>query len=115
MAIPREATAVHGIGDEDVAEMPDFSHVGARVVSYLVGEEPSEIRPTQPVLCGYNAVNFDVPLLNREFARHGIDHTIDPARVLDPMVWVRACTPVLRTPTSSGVRVGSRKRVSACI
>ena len=43
----------------------------------------------EPLLCGYNAISFDVPLLNAEFARCGIPHRLDPGRVLDPIVWIR--------------------------
>jgi DNA polymerase-3 subunit epsilon len=84
--IPADASKVHGIHDADVAEKPDFGRIAPRFVGHLLGGADGE---HEPVLCGYNAVQYDVPLLNAEFARHGIIHRIDPGRVLDPIVWVR--------------------------
>jgi DNA polymerase III subunit epsilon len=84
--IPVEASRIHGIADGDVAEKPTFAEVGSRFVAHLEGRarggEP-------PHLAGYNAVSYDVPLLNNELARHGIVHRVDPSRVHDPIIFIR--------------------------
>lgn len=85
--IPEEASAVHGIHDTDVTGMPDFGVVGPRFIRHLDGTASDSGLP--PVLCGFNAVAFDVPLINAEFARHGIAYSIDPKRVVDPSIWVK--------------------------
>jgi DNA polymerase III subunit epsilon len=83
--IPEEASRVHGIVDRLVAEKPSFADVGARFVAHLEGSE----RGISPRLAGYNAVSYDVPVLNNELARHGITHRLDPALVHDPIVFIR--------------------------
>jgi DNA polymerase-3 subunit epsilon len=83
--IPPDATAVHGISDEVVATAPSFAEVGPRFVAQLLFAEDG----SEPILCGYNAPGFDVPMINAELLRHGIAHRIDPTRVLDPLVFVR--------------------------
>ena len=59
--IPKEASDVHGITDEMVADKPPFSHFAARIVEEMKGS----------VLVGYNLINFDVPLLAEELLRAG--------------------------------------------
>jgi len=83
--IPREASEVHGVRDVDVESAPCFGDVAPRFVDHILGG-PDGQQP--PVLLGYNAIAYDVPLLNSEFARHGIAFRIDPSRVLDPMIWL---------------------------
>ncbi len=84
--IPPGATAVHGISDADVSGAAGFLDVGRRFVGHLDGSAADGIRP---LLCGYNALSFDVPLLNAELERHGLEHRIDPAQVLDPIVFMK--------------------------
>jgi len=84
--IPEGATNVHGITNEDVALAPNFAVVGKRLLPHLSGEATEDREP--PILCGYNALSFDIPLLNAEFSRHCIEYQIDPSRVLDPFIWV---------------------------
>jgi len=86
MPIPPAATAVHGIGDADVANEPGFAAVGARFAQHLSG---AVFDGTPPVLSGYNAAAYDAPLLNAEFARYGLDTRIDAARVVDPFVFMK--------------------------
>lgn len=83
--IPPEVTEVHGIRDADVADAPRFVDVAPRFVRRLIGTEDTGA----PILCGYNAPGYDVPLINAEFDRHGIEHRIDPTEVIDPLVFVR--------------------------
>ena len=84
--IPEGASRVHGITDEHVANQPDWKVVGARFAEHLAGGPQNE---GPPLLCGYNAVSYDTPLVNAEFDRHDLDARIDPQRVLDPIVFVR--------------------------
>ena len=80
--IPKEASNVHRIFDADVADAQTFGFLGENVVRELS-------RTDDAVLCGYNALYYDVPLLNAEFQRHCYEFRIDPSRVLDPLVWLR--------------------------
>lgn len=84
--IPPAASAVHGIGDAQVAQEPDFSVVGTRLVPHLTGAASGG---PAPIIGGYNAVSYDAAILNAEFERHGIAHRIVPERVVDPMVFMK--------------------------
>lgn len=84
--IPPEASSVHGIRDEDVLGAPGFAMVGARLAQHLTGAAGDG---TPPVICGYNAVSYDAPILNAEFARHGVDAHIEPDRVVDPFIFMK--------------------------
>lgn len=84
--IPLEASSVHGIRDEDVQTEPTFAVVGARLALHLSGVAGDG---TPPVVCGYNAVSYDAPILNAEFVRHGIEAHIEPDRVVDPFVFMK--------------------------
>jgi DNA polymerase-3 subunit epsilon len=70
MPIPAEATAVHGITDEDVRDCPTFKQIAQEVADTLAGCD----------LAGYNSSHFDLPLLAEEFARTNVD--IDLKRML---------------------------------
>lgn len=59
MAIPAEATAVHGITDEMVKDAPTFKRLAKALLAYLDGCD----------LGGFNSDNFDIPLLTEEFLR----------------------------------------------
>lgn len=60
--IPPEATAVHGITDEDVADRPPFA---ARARSLAEQLDPCD-------LAGFNLRRFDLPMLVAEFRRAGV-------------------------------------------
>jgi len=74
--IPREATAVHGITDADVADAPTFAEVAPRLAAFLEGCD----------LAGYSLRGFDVPLLARELERVKCPFTFDGRRVVDAQV-----------------------------
>ena len=80
--IPDGASKVHGIYDADVANEPFFDEVADRVAARLGADD-------WHVLCGYNAVHFDVPMVNSAFENAGHPFRIDPARVLDPFIFLR--------------------------
>lgn len=76
--IPPEATAVHGISDDDVEFLAPFREWARRVEAFI-GDLP---------LAGFNAINFDVPLLCEELYRAGV--VVDFNRpILDPFVIFR--------------------------
>ncbi len=78
--IPAEVSAIHGVTDETVAEAPTFNAIAERVAERFRRFD---------LVAGYNALHYDVPLLNAELARAGHDYRVDPSRVLDPVVFVR--------------------------
>jgi len=61
--IPPETTAVHGITDEDVASKPKFGQYAKGVRSFLEGCD----------IAGFNVIKFDLPFLEAEFARAGVE------------------------------------------
>lgn len=61
--IPPEATAVHGITDEDVAGEPTFAQIATSLLEHLTGVD----------FGGFNIVGYDLPLLEAEFARCGLE------------------------------------------
>ena len=79
--IPAEATAVHGIGDEDVVSAPPFAEIAREVCDLLDGA----------VFVAHNAP-FDLAMLKHAFALTGIDYnpvgvacTLDAFRLLEPL------------------------------
>ena len=73
--IPPDATAVHGIRDEDVAGAPAFRQVARGILDFLADSD----------LAGFNIRRFDVPLLDREFRDCGLDLALVQRRVVDAM------------------------------
>lgn len=71
--IPPEATAIHGITDEDVAGEPPFA---ARARSLLDLLDPCD-------LAGFNLRRFDLPLILAEFARAGLHFDVRGRRLID--------------------------------
>lgn len=79
--IPAEATAVHGIGDEDVAGAPRFGEIAGDLLGLLDGA----------VFVAHNA-EFDLAMLQHAFAGAGIDYrpagvacTLNVFRLLEPL------------------------------
>lgn len=73
--IPPEATAVHGIRDEDVRESPVFRQIARGLLDFLGDAD----------LAGFGVLRFDVPLLDREFRDCGLDLGLAQRRILDMM------------------------------
>ena len=74
--IPPEATEVHKITDEDVANEPTFKQLAKGLNDFLAGCD----------LCGFNLVRFDLRLLRAEFQRVGIDFPLEGRAIIDPMM-----------------------------
>lgn len=73
MPIPAEATAVHGITDDDVAMAPPLEAVAHEVLEELAGCD----------LAGFNVLRFDIPFLTEEFHRVGVEWSTADRRVVD--------------------------------
>lgn len=73
IAIPPEATAIHGISNEDLKDEPTFAEVGQRIALFL----------TNCDLGGYNSNKFDIPLLVEEFLRADIPFELKGRRFVD--------------------------------
>lgn len=74
MPIPADATAVHGITDEMVKDQPTFRAFAKSMFAFFLDCD----------LCGFNAINFDVPLLAEEFLRADMNWPSGPVNILDP-------------------------------
>lgn len=59
IAIPPEATAVHGISDADVENAPSFKELASSIRDFIGNAD----------MAGYNSNKFDIPLLIEEFLR----------------------------------------------
>ncbi len=73
MAIPENATAIHGISDADVAQEPTFREVANEIKQFIEHCD----------LCGYNSTRFDFALLTEEFLRVGIDIDLKSRNLID--------------------------------
>lgn len=71
--IPEEATAVHGITDEDVANEPPFRAIAKSLAAYLEGCD----------FGGFNSNKFDVPVLMEEFLRAGVNVDFKNRKFID--------------------------------
>ena len=73
MHIPEEATAVHGITDDDVKECPTFAQVAKSLEQFIRGCD----------FGGFNSNRFDLPDLVEEVMRAGIDVDFKRRRFVD--------------------------------
>jgi DNA polymerase-3 subunit epsilon len=71
--IPAEATAVHGISDEDVKSCPTFKEIAKSLSMQIEGCD----------LAGYNSNRFDIPLLAEEFLRADVDIDFTKRKFID--------------------------------
>jgi DNA polymerase-3 subunit epsilon len=71
--IPKHASNVHGIKDEDVKDEPMFKELGKTIAKILEGCD----------LAGYNSNRFDFPLLAEEFLRADIDFDMRKRKFVD--------------------------------
>ena len=73
MHIPEEATAIHGIRDEDVKDCPVSKNIAKELARFIEGCD----------LGGYNSNRFDIPLLAEEFLRAEVDFDMRKRRFVD--------------------------------
>ncbi len=71
--IPKEASKIHGITDDDVKDAPTFKQVAKEIAKFIEGCD----------LAGYNSNQFDIPLLAEEFLRANVDFNIKNRRFVD--------------------------------
>ncbi len=76
IAIPPEASMIHGIYDEDVKDCPSFKEVAKNFARFIEGCD----------LAGFNSIKFDIPLLTEEFLRADVDIDLKKHRFIDVQV-----------------------------
>jgi DNA polymerase-3 subunit epsilon len=73
MPIPKASSDVHGITDEMVKDAPSFKTLANEIKQFMEGCD----------IGGYNSNRFDVPMLNEEFLRAGINVDMEGRKLLD--------------------------------
>ena len=73
MHIPEQATAIHGITDEDVKDAPTFAQIAKSMAQFIEGCD----------FGGFNSNRFDLPMLVEEFLRAGVDVDFRRRRFVD--------------------------------
>ena len=73
MHIPEQATAIHGIKDEDVANEPTFAQIAKSLAQFIEGCD----------FGGFNSNRFDLPMLVEEFLRAEVDVNFDNRKFVD--------------------------------
>jgi len=71
--IPIEASAIHGITNEDVKDDPPFRVIAKSLAAQIEGCD----------LAGYNSNRFDIPLLAEEFLRANVDIDLMKRKFVD--------------------------------
>jgi DNA polymerase-3 subunit epsilon len=71
--IPIHISEIHGIYDIDVKDCPTFKELAEEIKNFIGNGN----------LCGFNSNKFDVPILEEEFLRVGIDIGIDKKKLVD--------------------------------
>ncbi len=71
--IPPEATAIHGITDADIQDKPTFKQYAPKLIEFLEGCD----------LGGFNVKRFDIPILESEFRRAGVEFSRQGRHILD--------------------------------
>lgn len=71
--IPKEASEVHGIYDQDVADCPTFAEAAPGIWEFIKGCD----------LGGFNSNHFDIPMLAEEFLRAGLMADLSKCRRVD--------------------------------
>ena len=73
MHISEEASAVHGIYDEDLVDCPTFKQIAPELAKVLEDAD----------LAGYNSNHFDLPLLAEEMLRAGVSIDLKKKKMVD--------------------------------
>ena len=71
--IPAETTAIHGITNEIVKDCPTFQDKASEIFEFFQGCD----------LSGFNADRFDIPCLEEEFARVGLNFAASARKHVD--------------------------------
>ena len=81
--IHSQATEVHGITDQDVADEPEFRQVAVGLRNYLENCD----------IAGFGVSRFDLPMLEAEFRRARIEFSREGRRVIDTLVIYHSMEP----------------------
>ncbi len=73
MPIPEQATAIHGIKDEDVKDCPTFKELAKSLAAQIEGCD----------LAGFNSNRFDIPMLAEEFLRADVNIDLSKRKFID--------------------------------
>ncbi len=73
MPIPKEATAVHGISDDDVKDCPLFKDIAPQLAEIFRGCD----------FAGFNSNHFDIPLLVEEMLRAEVPFDLSHTKFVD--------------------------------
>jgi len=73
MPIPPQASAIHGIFDQDVKDAPLFKEEAKNLARFIEGCD----------LAGFNSNRFDIPLLTEEFLRADVDLDLKKRKFVD--------------------------------
>ncbi|MCK4662113.1 MAG: 3'-5' exonuclease [Bacteroidales bacterium] len=73
ISIPKEASDIHGITDEDIKNEPTFNSIAKSIVKFLEGCD----------IAGFNSNKFDIPLLVEEFLRVDVDFDTKKRKFID--------------------------------
>ena len=76
MPIPEAATVIHGITDGDVADRPRFRQYASSLRDFLDGCD----------IGGFSVKRFDLPLLEAEFRRAGVEFSRQGRRIVDAQI-----------------------------
>lgn len=71
--IPKSASDIHGITDDDVKDQPKFREIAKGLFQFISGCD----------IAGYNSNNFDIPFLVEEFARCRIEFPEEGTKLID--------------------------------
>jgi len=74
--IPPQASAIHGIFDDDVRDAPLFKEVAKIIARFIEGCD----------LAGFNSTRFDIPLLTEEFLRVDLDLDLKKHKFVDVQI-----------------------------
>jgi len=74
--IPKEASDIHGITNEQVVTEPTFKELASKINEMISGCD----------LAGFNSNRFDIPLLAEELMRVGIDFDMNGRKAIDVQV-----------------------------
>jgi DNA polymerase III subunit epsilon len=74
--IPKEASDIHGITDDQIQNAPKFNELAQTLANEFEGCD----------FAGYNLNKFDIPLLAEEFIRSGVDFDLKKRKFVDVQV-----------------------------
>lgn len=84
MKIPEESTAIHGISNQDIEKLAPFRERAQELWGIF----------HDCFYAGFNVIDFDLPVLRREFLRNGMDFEYNEVEVYDAKEIFRHMAPV---------------------